>query len=372
MKVFQTAHKYSPHIPLFEKKYGIADDLNISFEELRRLIVEDGYASAYILKPALEHDTENFFYTLWDYDRLQLLWAREHGLETNDLAEIKLAQLQWFQPDVFYNMSPVADNNFIELLKIRGIKCKTICWNGFIEQRPRTFPLYDMHLTLHKPFVEYWHKLNLQAIEFQPAIPDNWVNNVKERPIDVLFYGQYADFIFKERNRLVNQLLEFSRKNRKYNIKVHLQYKKTSADLLRIYRCSFKKTVYPSRLIRNHSLPPLYGGDLYEAISKAKIVINAYGDYNREYKSNLRVFEAIGHGAFLISECGNYPDGLSPDIDFYTYSSFGELTEKIKFVLSRWPEHKVKAQVASEKIRSIFSKDSQWEQFKKIVSQINA
>ncbi len=65
MKIYQCIHKYKPHIPQFEAKHGIGDDTDISFEELRKLVIEDGYASPYILQPALEGNSDEVFYTLW-------------------------------------------------------------------------------------------------------------------------------------------------------------------------------------------------------------------------------------------------------------------------------------------------------------------
>ena len=38
MRVYQCIHKYGPHIPLFEKKYGVTDEMD--FETLRKLIVQ--------------------------------------------------------------------------------------------------------------------------------------------------------------------------------------------------------------------------------------------------------------------------------------------------------------------------------------------
>ena len=103
MRVYQCIHKYRPHIPLFEKKYGVTDEMD--FETLRKLIMQDGYASTYVLLPALQQNFDEVFYTIWNYERLQLLWASEHGLRSKDLDEIKLAQIEEYRPDVFYNMS---------------------------------------------------------------------------------------------------------------------------------------------------------------------------------------------------------------------------------------------------------------------------
>jgi len=372
MKVFQTIHKYTPHIPQFEAKYGINDDSDISFEDMRKLIIDDGYASAYILLPALQNKTNEVFYTIWNYERLQLLWAKENRIKTTDLEKIKLEQLKAFNPDVFYNHSPFADGHFVELVKIAGIKCKNICWNGIIETRPMTFPLYDVHLTLHRPYIYYWNKLGLKAYELQPGIPDAWEYENTNRPIDVLFYGQFTKGwknMFDNRNELIEKLIRL-KKNQKHTIKIALQYNTIKSLILKLLYFKFEVARFPSRYVRKYSDKPLYSNSLYNQIIKSKIVVNAYTNYNNEFKSNMRIFEAIGHGAFLISERGNYPDGLEPDVDFYTYDGFVELKEKIDYVLSNWDEHRIIALKSAEKIRTIFSKENQWKQFQKIVNSI--
>ena len=134
MKVYQCIHKYPLHIPLFEKKYRVNDDMD--FDTLHRLVIEDGYASTYILHPALQGRTDEVFYTIWDYQRLQSLWAREHGLTTNNLDEIKLAQIEDYQPDVFYNLSAFCDGGFISRLNASKSNMKSVYWNGIIEHSP--------------------------------------------------------------------------------------------------------------------------------------------------------------------------------------------------------------------------------------------
>lgn len=370
MKVFQCIHKYSPHIPLFEKRHGITDQSDFSFKELQRLVIDDGYASAYILKPALEHKSEEVFFTIWDYERLQHLWAKENALQSTDLSEIKLAQIKAFKPDVFYNMSPNVDNSFIENLVIERFKCKFICWNSFIEKKPRTYPFYDVHLTLHKPFLNYWNKLNLKGFELQPSIPADWEFKNPNRPIDVLFYGQYNEWIFLKRNKLIERLIDYKNIN-KHKVRIHLQYKIRQKAWFKLYRFEKIKLTFPNKLVVENSLPPLYGDELYKTIGMSKIVINAYGDNNQFFKSNLRVFEAIGHGAFLISERGHYPEGLEPDVDFYIYDGFEELVEKVEIVLENWEKHKEIAQRTAEKVRKYFSKETQWTKFLEVVKKID-
>jgi hypothetical protein len=360
MKVYQCIHKYPPHIPLFEKKYGVTGDMD--FESLRSLIIQDGYASSYILLPALQNKIEDVFYTVWNYERLQLLWAREHGLKTNDLDEIKLAQLEEYMPNVFYNMSPFCDNGFIKKLGKRA-ECKRVYWNGFIEREPRTFPGYDGQLSLHRPYVEYWKSKGLAACELQPAIPEAWGKYTRaDKSIDVLFYGQFDKAIFGSRNKLIEKLLHYKLETGR-DIRCHLQFgprRRFVPPFLAHYKIP--------RIVKKYALPPLYGEDLYKAIGQARIVVNAYTDNNQDFKSNMRLFEATGLGAFLVSEDGVYPDGCEPGVDFYTYKNVDGLISQIERVLTDWTTHAEIARRTQNKFTLFFNKERQWNEFKSFIS----
>lgn len=371
MKIFQCIHKYSPHIPLFETKYGVTDDTD--FETLRRLIIEDGYASSYVLLPALKRKSDVFF-TIWDYDRLQLRWAAENGLRTSDLDEIKLAQILAYQPDVFYNMSAVYDRGFVDRLGALRPKMKCVYWNAIIEREPRKIDNYDGQISLHRPFVQYWQERGLAATELQPGIPDNWYSaSGTNRPIDVLFYGQYAKGLHDSRNIVVDSLLNHREKTSR-DIRCHVQYAVRRVVLrvpkVRWLRLRSPFISFPSQLVRRKALGPLYGRDLYGAIAASKIVVNGYGNFNHDYKSNMRLFEAIGLGSFLISEEGNYPDGFEPGVDFYTYRNANQMVEQIERVLCDWPAHAEIARRTQIKISEMYSKERQWSDFQKFVSAL--
>jgi hypothetical protein len=369
MKTYQCIHKYSPHIPLFEQKYDITDDTD--FETLRRLVVDDGYCSTYILKPALEHRPEQVFFTIWDYERLQWKWADEHGLKSRDLSEIKLAQLEEYKPDVFYNMSAFCDGEFINRLGKRKDQ-KNVYWNGIIQPSPMTFPDYDGQLTLHRPYVEYWRKKGLKALELQPGIPASWDQYCSsEKKIDVLFYGQYFRGMFDNRNRLIEDLLRYKQHSGR-DIRCHLMYTERRPTIFRIPKLPRTRirspfVTFPSKVVRNNSLSPLYGETLYRTIAQSKIAVNAYTNDNVDYKSNMRLFEAIGLGAFVISEAGNYPKGLEPGVDFYTYRDSAEMIAQIERVLTDWPTHAEIAARTCRKITALYSKERQWTDFQTFV-----
>jgi hypothetical protein len=51
---------------------------------------------------------------------------------------------------------------------------------------------------------------------------------------------------------------------------------------------------------------------LYELIGKSKIVLNGVIDMVGRDRGNMRCFEAMGCGALLLSDEGNYPKGMKP------------------------------------------------------------
>jgi hypothetical protein len=155
VKVYQCIRAYDLYIPAFEQKYAIKEN-NYSFNEIRDLLIKDGFAATYLLKPAFDRNEKNFFFTLWNYKTLQFKWAEENGLKTTNLDEIRLAQVEDFKPDVYYNFSPYYDNKITE-----NILCKKdlvkVCWDAVIVQNPPFHEKYNLRLTLFEPYVKLWY-----------------------------------------------------------------------------------------------------------------------------------------------------------------------------------------------------------------------
>ena len=145
-----------------------------------------------------------------------------------------------------------------------------ICWYGIVQKTPEIFEPYDIYLTLHRPYIKEWSKRGLKSYELQPAFDRRQEKyDMQDKPIDFLFYGQYGYDgyrVFKNRNRLIDELLEYSLKSN-FNIKIHLQLgnlKKPYLDIPFFRR--FKRDTAQSAFATVHTSSPLYGQLLYEAI----------------------------------------------------------------------------------------------------------
>lgn len=371
MKVFQCFHKYDPYIPQFEKKYGIATS-NLSYEEHRRLLLSDRFYATHILKPAIDFQPTAFF-TLWNYPSLQLKWARENGWNETNLKKILFAQVEQFKPDVFYTGSPIKFDAR-EIMNIGGTRMIKIAWFATPEKNNIDFSVYNTRFTNLPSDIKEKSETGYRSDLFQPAYDpamDKYADSI-ERPVDIFFYGQYVPGYFDIRNDLINKLVKL-KQAKPWNIKIALQYSiqykkpKPNNVLTRKFIRLFNMIDFPPQDVRTNSEPPFFGLDLYQEISRSKIVFNAAVDFSGNYKVNMRNFEALGCGAHMLSDDGIYPEGLVKGRDFSVYKNFDDFIEKATYYLAHPDESKKIAMQGHETVSTVYSKEIQWERFQEIV-----
>ena len=374
MRVYQCIHKYAPHIPAFEKRWGIGG--HSSFSEIHNAILSDGYASVYRLMPPPEHPDARVFFTLWNYERLQHAWAKEQGLQTTDLDEIRLVQIKYFEPDVVYDFSSFVSPGFAARLR-KQFAGKILAWNGFVKEfEPPVDTAYDGYLSLHRPFVESWKRRGYRALELQPGVDPEWAEieprGFRDREDDLILYGQIGS-LFGKRLELVNQVAE-SAPSEGYGFKCYAyapkRYYRPGASLARMGIHVPFLVKWPGKRLRKVLNKPVYGTELVAAIRDAKLVLNSFGDLNVSFQSNMRIFEAIGNGTPLLSPRGVYPEGLTEGLDFFPYSSVDDIAQTSKYLLSE-PDAALEFAIqAKDRIFVNFSKARQYSRFANFVAHL--
>ena len=94
------------------------------------------------------------------------------------------------------------------------------------------------------------------------------------------------------------------------------------------------KTLYPERC---HG--PLFGVEYYQLLSQSKIVFNIHSEKADGTVDNMKMFEATGVGACLLTDSGNnIKDLFEPDTEIVTYSSVSEAADKAKYLLDNETE----------------------------------
>ncbi len=367
MKIFQIVHQYKAFIPIFESRYNVND---CSFEETIEHLIEEGFMACHLLEPIF-NKSKDAFYTIYDYKKLQLKWAKENNINSDDLKQILIAQLEQAKPDVIYNMSPQRVG--FDVFNALTFKPKIVCWNadaGSIDKLK--FENYDGLLTSSVNKI----KSNSKAHLFFPS-QDPLMNKVDEveKDIDIFFYGQYAKKLFVERNEALEMLTRFCLENNlkfKFALTIH-PWTEPLINKMMLWRIPFLKKQFPSKLLSKHSDKPIYGIDIYKNIKRSKIVFNMSGGLKEfgQYKFNMRIFETLGNGGFMLSDKGEYPPYFVDGEHFVSYSNLKDLQDKILYYLKNDIERSKIAKNGKALIEDYYSKSKQYQTFIKIIEAIN-
>ena len=321
------------------------------------LFLHDRYNASHILKPMYEGDPSAFL-TNGDDDVLQKAWAKQKGLKWRNLADILLAQIEEHKTEVFYNTDPFRfDGKFLHRLP-GHVKWK-IAWRaapGNID-----FSGYDLIVSNFASIRSGYEKSGFKTAHLSPSHDpalDEYAKNTN-RDIDILFFGGFS----RHHMRRASFLTEIAGLSSTFNIAMHLSLSKmthlaeTPLGMFG-YLSNFRRPV----AIRRITAKPIFGREMYQQLSRAKIVINMAIDMAGRDRGNMRCFEAMGSAAMLLSDEGNYPQGMEENKTLITYHSNPDAMEKIPYWLqdARWSEI---AANGHRMIRTLYSKEEQWKAF---------
>jgi hypothetical protein len=188
-----------------------------------------------------------------------------------------------------------------------------------------------------------------------------------DRPLDLVFVGGYS-----RHHRRRAQLLEtVAALQDRYRVRFYL-------DRSRVTKLAESA---PGRLfplgryrrppaIRSISSAGLFGLDLYDALSRAKIVLNGAIDMAGDDRGNLRCFEVMSCGALMVSDSGVYPRGMENGGTMLTYDDPVQARSIIEAALGDTDRRLAIAQRGAQLMRAEYSKSNQWQAFLRIVETL--
>ncbi len=364
MRVFQNSAVYPGYAKSFDRKYVG----NKTFNDRKKAFFEDRFGVPHFLKPVLDNASTAFF-TNGDDLILQKFWAREHGLSNRaSLEDILLAQIEAHRTEVFYNLDPIRyDSRFLKRLP-SSVKYR-IAWRAAPHAPSVDFSTYDRIVSNFPSILATYRNRGLKVSYFAPSCDPEMSHYAQNsvRPIDVLFVGTYSRHHSK-RAALLEVVASISKE---LNIVFHLECSLITkmADSPFGYLPSLKVYRRPAS-IRSVSQQSIFGLDLYESISRAKIVLNGAIDFAGEDRGNMRCFEAMGCGALLLSDAGNYPLGFMPGENMLTYINPEDALNKLMHALKVPSSLHSMANAGTKMLSKNYSKEDQWKAFEKVVSDI--
>ncbi|MEO1950453.1 glycosyltransferase [Thioclava sp.] len=335
-----------------------------SFKALRDKFLDERYGASHMLKPVLERASDAFF-TNGDDEDLQRAWAREHGMKPqSSLEDILLAQIEEHRTEVFYNLDPIRyPSRFLK--RLPGSVRRSLCWraapSGSVD-----FGDYDLILNNFPSILEGYERIGWKGAYFFPAHDPEFTRYAanESRPVDVVFVGGYTQY-HATRAAVLETVAEQAGS---LNIIYYLDKSRMAAlaetplgwvgPLARHKR---------PRAIRKVSQPPVFGRAFYDALSKARIVLNGAIDMAGQDRGNMRCFETMGAQACLVSDVGNYPEGMEDGKTARFYETPQDAVRIVQTLIETGEDRSI-AGAGYDMVRSVYSKERQWERFQELAS----
>lgn len=273
---------------------------------------------------------------------LQAAWAREHGrsrllvragralpglpgrvAQLEFLHRVATAQLEAFEPDVVYCQDFwFLRRDELEALRAKGVLLVGQCGSELPEDsRPlaydfitTSFPHFVDRLRARGVDTEYlriaFDERVLERLRDQDVVPDAGA----PRELGTVFVGGiHPPSVHRDGIELLERLC---------------------AELDMDVWGYIANGLAPDSpiLARHHG--PAWGLDMFRILARARLAINRHGDIAEGHANNMRLFEATGVGALLMTEAApNLPKLFEPGREVVAYDDADDLVEKARYYL---------------------------------------
>lgn len=328
------------------------EDLN--YKQLRELLFGQFFGTSNFYSKNLKKlgiDAEEI---IFNDSILQIKWAQENGLKIklNDplwfkilnkinkkinrvlgkgyLYEILLNQIENYKPDILYIQSPT----YFSPLFLKKIKRRVkLLMAQIASPLPPLwfFKPYDLVISSLPNYVEYFRKNKINSeylkLAFEPEIL-NYLEK-KENEYPITFIGSFANV------------------HKKF-IPIFEEVAKKFGNKFFIWGFGIENT--KSKILMNCYQGEAFGLDMYNILYNSKISLNRHSKISQNYANNMRLYEATGCGAMLITD---YKDNLNELFkiggEIEIYHNADELIDKISFYLENESQRKKIAEAGQKR-----------------------
>lgn len=270
---------------------------------------------------------------------LQRQWALEHGVRVGSnrewkfrlrrgiipwvslihvrrwFYEILAAQIKEFKPDIVLNLAM----DGVSSAFIREMKPYAKLMAGQIAAYippGENWGVYDLIISSLPNFVDHFRRLGVRSefnrLAFEPSVLQ--LIDHKKRDVPISFIGSFTSSHSKR-----DQLLERLCATLPINIwGIGIERLPTDSPIHSRYRGA------------------AWGLDMFRILATSKIVINYHSDVAQSYANNMRLYEATGTGALLVTDAkANLHEMFEPGKEVISYRDVDECVALIQYYLGR-------------------------------------
>jgi spore maturation protein CgeB len=271
-------------------------------------------------------------------EHMQRAWAREHGVRLSDsrrrfglwphpvpwswrdttssFYKVLNAEIRHYRPDVLFNH----DLGRISPEFLRQVKPQLKLLVG---QHASPLPdgvdvgVYDLVLSSIPSLVDYFReqgtRSELLRLAFEPTVLDYLGDPEGDPPVPVSFVGSVSS-AHPSRQKWLEHLCRH----------VEVDIWTDSADALPA-----------DSIIRSRCRGPAWGIDMYQILRRSLITLNHHIDMAGRFANNLRLYEATGVGALLVTDSKeNLPELFEPGAEVIAYRTDDECVELVRYFIA--------------------------------------
>jgi hypothetical protein len=318
-----------------------------SYDEQLAALMERSFGTADAYSQNLRELGHEAIDLIVNCEPLQAAWAREHdrsrllgrlggalpGLpgrvaQFEFLHRVAAAQLRAFEPDVVYCQDFwFLRRSDLEALRAEGVLVVGQCGSELpSDERPYA---YDLITTSFPHFVDRLRARGVDTEYLRIAFDERVLERLREqdvvpeaaapRDLGAVFVGGiHPPSVHRNGVELLEHLcLELSMDVWGY----------------------VANGLAPNSPIHAHHHGPAWGLDMYRVLARTRIAINRHGDIAEGYANNMRLFEATGVGALLMTEAAtNLSELFEPGQEIVSYESAEDLVDKARYYLENEQE----------------------------------
>jgi spore maturation protein CgeB len=276
---------------------------------------------------------------------LQQAWAKENNCTFREETwqdDIPIEQVKSFSPDLIW-IGSMFKYYGAYLSNLRSYCKKIFAWIASPVPDDLDLSAVDCLLTSHQNFQEYFINKGRQCEVLLPAFEPKILDSLPQvnRDIKCSFIGSLS-YMHLQRMEAIETLVE----NTPIQIWSDLP-KLISKGLL---KPKFIQSYLKMGKMRARNHPSVWGIEMYTMLARSQMTVNIHVDAAAGLAGNIRMFEATGTGALLITEdASNIQDLYQPNIELVTYKNTSDLVEKIDYYISHPQERERIARAGQER-----------------------
>jgi hypothetical protein len=318
---------------------GLAEQ---SFDEQIAALIADGFGASHIRAPYLAKLGYECLFVISNCVPAQTRWALENGFEPpktrEEMTLLALNQFLRFNPDILYLTDTLSwDSSYLRALPRRPRI--VMGWNAAPIPDFIDWSEYDLILSADEGCLKVILDRGAKASRFfYPHLPPFVARTVADQPKlwDVVFSGQVS-VLHQDRTELLRQVVKAPLGPR-------------GGFSLGLYLAHYAPHTLPAGFCM-HNQGAVWGMPMHRAIKSARIMLNVHIDMAAKKSLNMRTFETIGTGSFLLTEASEVlPDFFEPGKEVETYRSVGEMLDKIYYYLEHDAEREEIARRGFERL----------------------